>query len=247
MSTDTTREVAHISLLGSLAREWIKLPCECMRECGAAAQTLGGLLRLTEKETFASVKRIAQAARLPARTVKRHLEILAENDWVSNHGRQPTRAGRARRTATRRVTKKSLSAAETNYTFLPWWASCNIATVGRLKWCERAVLSVVMARMCSLRGAMLQEGSEGMAAIGAFEDKERFRFSLDAIERQTGLSRPAIVRGKRRLKKLGIVDWFQILPEHGGNTTHFLMPRGDFVVVETPTTPGFCRLSFSTR
>jgi hypothetical protein len=43
--TDAREE---ISLLQSLAGEWLKLPCAAMRDVGPAAQTLAGILKLTK-------------------------------------------------------------------------------------------------------------------------------------------------------------------------------------------------------
>ncbi|NLF06867.1 MAG: hypothetical protein GX594_02675, partial [Pirellulaceae bacterium] len=46
-STITNDGPQEISLLESLDGEWIKLPLEVMRDIGPAAQTLGGILKMT--------------------------------------------------------------------------------------------------------------------------------------------------------------------------------------------------------
>ena len=60
-----TTPVRHISLIDSLADGWLKLPFAVMRDVGPATQTLGGLLKHTNKETFVTAKDIAGKARRP--------------------------------------------------------------------------------------------------------------------------------------------------------------------------------------
>ena len=50
----------HISLLESLDGEWIKLPLAVMQDVGPAVQTLGGVLKVTNKETYVAVVEIAR-------------------------------------------------------------------------------------------------------------------------------------------------------------------------------------------
>ena len=151
--------VRHISLIDSLAEEWLKLPFAVMREVGPAAQTLGGLLKHTNKETFVTAKDIAGKARLPLSTVRKHLVILHKHGWIENAGRERTRTGRARRTCTIKITQKTRDMMEP-YACLPWWACCNISKVGRLPWSSKAVLSVVMARLMSLKAAAIESSPD---------------------------------------------------------------------------------------
>ena len=151
--------VRHISLIDSLADEWLKLPCAVMRDVGPATQTLGGLLKHTNKETFVTTKDIAGRARLPLSTVRKHLVILHKHGWIHNAGRERTRTGRARRTCTIKIAQKTRDMMEP-YAVLPWWACCNIAKVGRLPWSSKAVLSVVMARLMSLKSAAIESSPD---------------------------------------------------------------------------------------
>ena len=151
--------VRHISLIDSLAEEWLKLPFAVMRDVGPAAQTLGGLLKHTNKETFVTAKDIASKARLPLSTVRKHLVTLDEHGWIENAGRERTRTGRARRTCTIKITQKTRDMMEP-YACLPWWACCNISKVGRLPWSSKAVLSVVMARLMSLKAAAIESSPD---------------------------------------------------------------------------------------
>src|SRR5262245_58945972 len=89
-----------IGLIDSLAGEWFKLPVAVMQGEGPAAQTLAGLLKVTNKETFSPVAAIAQRARLPLKTVRNHLGILAAAGWIINAGHERTRHGAPRRTCT---------------------------------------------------------------------------------------------------------------------------------------------------
>ena len=99
-----------ISLLDSLEGEWIKLLVAPMQDVGPAAQTLGGLLKITSSQTFRPVSDIAVAARVPARTVEKHLVTLHNAGWIINKKRQPLKNGWLRRTATIALTKKTLDA-----------------------------------------------------------------------------------------------------------------------------------------
>ena len=137
-----------ITLLDSLEGNWLKLPEAIMRDCGSATQTLGGLLAITNRETFVSQSRIAAGAHLPISTVRKHLVRLHDSGWIENGGRERIRGGALRRTATIRITKKGRENLKP-YGFLPIWA-CHS---GQLRWSARAVLSVWMARLCSLKSA----------------------------------------------------------------------------------------------
>lgn len=93
------RQPEYIRLVDSLAEgQWIKLPLAVMKDVGPAVQTLGGLLRVTNKETYIETATIAGHARLPVATVRKHLVTLDARGWIDNRGRQETRRGRLRRT-----------------------------------------------------------------------------------------------------------------------------------------------------
>ena len=85
--TTTHPEVQVFDLVDSLDQSWLKLPLEVMKDVGPATQTLGGLLKITNKETFVSTATIAEAARMPPRTAEKHLHSLDTHGWVSNRGR----------------------------------------------------------------------------------------------------------------------------------------------------------------
>jgi DNA-binding MarR family transcriptional regulator len=108
-----------------------------MREVGPATQTLGGLLRLTNRDTFRTVEAIASEARVPVATCRKHLDKLDAADWIKNIGRQHTKSGAPRRTCTILVTEKTRKAikrtddGELVYGVLPVWATWNIRTLHR--------------------------------------------------------------------------------------------------------------------
>lgn len=179
MSTDAISETVsdrrttmdkpqEISLLDSLQGEWIKLPLPIMREVGPAVQTLGGLLKITKRETFSAVQKIGGAARVPVATARKHLAILEAAGYVANKGREHTRNGWLRRTATLRITKKTKHNM-TPYGFLPWWACCKFRKVGKLPWSAKVVLSVVMARLCGLARAVA-DGTQVVDPEDYYED-----------------------------------------------------------------------------
>ena len=51
----------YVSLVDSLSSEWLKLPLVIMQDVGPAVKTLGGLLNITNRETFSPVEEIAAA------------------------------------------------------------------------------------------------------------------------------------------------------------------------------------------
>lgn len=243
-----------ISLLASLKGEWLKLPLSIMRDVGRtqsmkrgvgpATQTLGGILNISKRETFVSASKIAARARLPVATVRKHLVTLHEHGWIQNVGRERTRAGIPRRTCTIKVTTKT-KATLNEYGILPWWSCCFVKNVGRLPWSAKAVLSVIMARFAALTKAIEDhEGTrpdddEFWGSLANFGGEDRFRFSLDRLERETGLHRESIVDAKQLLAKLGIVKW------QATNSGDVLFPREAFRVVVTPASEGHCYIAFS--
>ena len=114
-----------ISLLESLNSAWIKLPFEIMRDVGPAVQTLGALLKVTDKETYIAVGEIARCTGLPIGTVRKHLVTLDASGWIANRGREHTHRGRPRRTATIAITKQTKEKIEP-YGAFPWWACCSM-------------------------------------------------------------------------------------------------------------------------
>ena len=244
MTLADTKPREKISLLDSLSREWLKLPLSIMRDVGPATQTLGGILRLAPTETFAAVGKIAQKSRLPVATVRKHLVTLHDHGWILNVGRERTRAGSPRRTCTIKLTTKT-KAALGDYSYLPWWACCSISRIGRLAWSTKAVLSVIMARLAAMKAAIERQDGTGLDAKdfwGSLDNmggEDRFRFSHFALEKETGLSRPAIRDAKRRLATMKIVDWLE-----GDERGQLLMPNTAFRVVVTPASEGHCSISF---
>jgi hypothetical protein len=248
----TTDERQEIDLIESLDSEVFKLPLAIMRDCGPATQTFAGILKVTNRETFTATKQIATKARLPLRTVRRHIEILGSVGYIADRGREHTRAGRPRRTCTRAITAKARTAME-SYGLLPWWACCEIRRVGRLPWCARAVLSIVLARLASLKKVLDEQDGHGCdsgdvwGSIANMGDADRFGFPLWRLEADTGLARPAIVDAKRWLYQRAIVQWCRSERDDGGSDTDILMPRDDFRVVVIPASPGHVFLEFSSE
>lgn len=65
----TAENAESISLEEMLDQQWLRLPHAAMVEAGPASQTLGGLLEITNRETFVTTAAIAAAARVPCREV----------------------------------------------------------------------------------------------------------------------------------------------------------------------------------
>jgi hypothetical protein len=245
-----------------------------MQDVGPAVQTLGGLLKITDRETYVAISEIALKARVPERTAKNHLTTLDNRGWIQHCGRQHTRRGFLRRTATIKITKQTKDRMEP-YGLLPWWACCSVSyqanvrvgrsksyrpgiVVGRLPWCCKAVLLVVMARLCSLKAAVQQQDEVGDQTLVCewqddFRDRldnmggdDRFRFSLDWLTERTGLHRESVIQAKRLLNhRFGILKWVGTKPTPGVNTeSHLLVPNWEFRVVVKPAGEGRCTLAF---
>jgi hypothetical protein len=248
-----------ISLLDSLDGEWIKLLVPVMQDVGPAAQTLGGLLKVTAKETYSPVDQIASSARVPVATARKQLAILDAHGWIHNAGRQHTRRGSPRRTCTIKVADKTRKALDTgratglSYGILPWWACCSITKIGKLPWCAKSVLSIVLARLAGLKKGSIMDGYAETAedVIGQIENMggdDRFRFSLTRLEKFTGLTRDSVTTAKRLLNhRLGILELYYDHRRQGGvaTPTDLLAPRWDFRVIVTPTDETHCKLAFS--
>lgn len=248
-------DARRISLLDTLDEDWIKLPLGIMQDVGPAVQTLGGLLKVTHRETFVPVGRIASEARIPLATVRKHLGTLHNAAWIVHAGREETRGGRLRRTATIKLPKKTIENLEP-YGILPWWACCRIKlnskAYGHLPWSARAVLSVVMARLCGFKKVV--DDADGQANLdpedmaGSIENMggadRCWRFPLGWLTRQTGLDHKSVSTAKVFLNHgCGIIRWYQGMEgELGG--AHILEPNWDFGVIVTPAPKGGVFLAF---
>jgi hypothetical protein len=244
------RQEEYTSLVDSLENGlWIKLPLLVMQDVGPAVQTLGGLLKLTNKETFVEASTIASLARLPVATVRKHLVTLDRAGWIRNKGRCQTRTGRPRRTCTIALTPLARDNIAP-WVPLPWWATCHIKRFGKLNWGTKAVLSVIMARLMSLKGAVEQQDGCGcdaddvMGSIANMGDEDHFRFSLDELVKQTGLGRKAVVDAKLKLARMGIINLRRYCDDNGGDVCNVLYPNEAFRAVETPSGPGRFFLHF---
>jgi len=249
VTTGTAAEAKTYDLVESLRiYRWLRLPLAVMQDVGPAVQTLGGLLDITRRETFASVATVASRAWLPTATVRKHLGTLAEHGWINNAGREHTRGGAPRRTCTLRVTKKT-SDAITPYAVLPWWATTRPTRGKRLSWASRAVLSIIMSRLMDCLAAI--DEADGKAELHVDElwgslanlngDDRRWLFSLASLSDQTGLDHKSVTAAKRDLHRRGIIRWTRFQNEDGGDAKHALEPREDFRVRVTPMErEGYC-------
>lgn len=211
--------------------EWIKLPCECMKECGPAAQTFGAVLRNTRSESFRKTEKFADTAGLPLRTVKRHLTTLEEFGWLENQGRQRMPSGRPRRTATRRITTKAKDRASEFGVLPEWWT----AIQPELTWSERAVYSVVLARVLSVAS-----GGKDMRLSHVSKAQSRFQFSLRMLEKATGLQRYTIAKSKASLVQRSVLRSYAM----EGNQPDVLFPSG---LIVYRTASGFALKNFWTQ
>lgn len=184
-----------------LERNWLKLPFAAMRSCRSASVTLGAILRATSRETFVPVSTLAAYGGLPVSTVRKHLLRLHDAGWIEDRGRETTRRGWLRRTATIRLTAATRAAlTDEGYGVLPRQAAT-------LSWPARGVLSVVLARLMKLKKAVdeqygvtdEEEVYDAMANLGDW------RFSLTFLADKTGLDRKSIVLGKRELCRAGLI------------------------------------------
>ena len=252
--TDPQEAVQTVSLIDTLDGEWFKLPTRAMVECGPAAQCLGGLLKITNKETYTSAKKIAAAVREPLSTTRRHLQELDAKGYIRNLGRN------GRRTCTVRVLQKARDAAR-DYGLLPWWAAANIRTLarkgsgarsgGRLPWGSKAVLSIVLTRLATMRRVVHEANGKAdldsddlWGSIANLGGDERFRFSLAYLHEQTGLRKGAIIEAKRWLNTYGLIDWCRTEGLHGGDGRDSLTPSETFRVLVTPAGEGTVWLDF---
>lgn len=198
----TNKKGERIGLVESLDRKWLKLPLEIMQDCGPAVQTMAGLLRVTSRETFVSQSTIARNACLPVATARKHLTTLHNTGWIVNKGRQRIKPGLLRRTATIRLTPRTRKAMGA-YSILPGWA-CSPLEGHSLNWCAKAVLSIVMIKVCGLKACAEKNGCDFDDFLMCVADND-FVFSLSYLQRKTGLSRHSVIKAKRELVALDII------------------------------------------
>src|SRR5690349_2493941 len=99
--------------------EWLKIPLNIMKDARAAVQAMGGLLRITKKNTFCSVEKIASRAGLKLKTARNQLTVLRLKGWIRNKGRGLTKYGVPRRTCTLELTDRAKESLEP-YAVLPF-------------------------------------------------------------------------------------------------------------------------------
>lgn len=249
--------VQRISLLDALDGEWIKLPTQAMLECGAAAQTLGGLLRITNRETYASTQKIAAEAGEALSTTRRHLLQLEEAGFIKNVGRK------GRRTPTIRVLQKALDAGQ-DYGVLPWWAPVRIRTLsrgrsgarggGRMPWGARAVLSVVLTRLATLRkiidekdGQCDLDAEDVWGSLEHLGGDAKFRFSIAYLRGQTGLWEQSIIEAKHWLVRHGLIRRYRTTHSNGGFGRDCLVPSETFRVLIVDAGGDRCWIDFEAR
>lgn len=164
---------------------------------GAATQTLAVLRQTAQQNggrtTFIGVGSIAVRIVMSERQVHRHLEALESEGVVKHHGRQllPGSKYLRRRTVTYEIHRDlERLYAEGGFNRLP----CYLLRCFT-HWADRAVLAAVINR----------------AEIAKHHGSTRDTFSLNDLRRETGLSRHSIIRAKRSLFTVGIID------AYGGN------------------------------
>jgi len=242
---DSKKGVKEISLIQSLEGEWLKLPVAIMIDAGPAVQTFAGFLRITNSEAYVAVEKIARSARLPIGTVRRHLVTLHKHGWITNEGRGHTRTGRPRRTCTIRITNKAKSALA-DYAILPWW-SCNWK-----QWSAKALLAAVMSRLAATKKAIASEVSldkdddpeDFWLYLSGLEQEHRFRFSIEALHKATGLWRQALVSAKQLLQRWRVIELIGRQNDDGGDAADLIVPNWAFRVVVTPKTESKCTTHF---
>lgn len=252
-----------ISLLQSLTGEHLRIPLAAMREVGAASQVLAGLLRVSRKETYVMVAKIARVARVALPMARRHLKVLAAAGYIKNEGRGHTRRGAPRRTCTLKVMPKAREAAK-EYAVLPWWACERLRrpqgkkkrgqrdkTEYWMTWGTRAVFAVLMSRLMAAKAVVERQDGHGLDADdleGSIENlgDQRWNLSLKQLRAMTGLSKEAVIAAKRELKELGIIDWMWANSgEHrpdGGTSSQLLRPSFKYRVQIKAASPGKCHI-----
>jgi hypothetical protein len=235
MDDNTNNEGVQVyCLFATLEQSWFKMPHQIMQDIGPATQTLAGILKLTNKETFTSAENIASPARLRLSTVRKHLVILHNHGWLENKGREHTRRGQPRRTATIKITSKTKDHLEP-YGILPWWACCSLSKKNlRLPWSSKALLSVIMSRAVGMKVVQerIQESVDDCYVEPDDDDGERFRFSLRRLEQDTGLTRESIVDAKQFLARHRIILWGGSA-KIDGITKDMLRPNWGLEIIET--------------
>ena len=250
MATTPSKEIERTHFCDSLSNS-LAVPLAAVRAVGPAAETLATVMQISLGETFVSQNAIAERARLPVDTVKKHLNKLVP-EWIENNGRQRTKGGRVRRTVTLHPTAMARH-NRSPYLLIPWWASCwlNLKQIdrtrktNRLSWSEKVLLGIVVSRFVGIQTGT-DDANPGCINTDAYEP-ERYEFSLRYLEKQTGLDHKTITRAKQSLHRVKLISWRgEVEPD--GKTTDFLVPNFLIDVVEKPAVrSGFVHVSLVFR
>lgn len=228
-----------ITMSEAINQRFIRLPRKAVLEVGPAAQTLGGLLMLTDRETFCSLAKIASEARIPMETLRNHMPKLHEAGYVELLGREKTRSGRARRTVTIRITKKAKDESR-DYFPLLWWSAAML----RNSWSSRLLWAFVVKSALGLRKAAKAATDDDVGDLAEHVENlggdDRFQFSLNNIGRETGLTRETIISAKRNLWRQKIIDWSG---QSDGLSTDVITPNWNSQLMITDTGNGMCTLA----
>lgn len=206
-----------------------------MADVGRAAQTLAAVLRLASKtrETFASVRVIADLACLPRRTVQRHLDELVAGGWLMYQSRQ------RRRTPTYVVPKYIINAKNAKFAVLPRWAASTLGT-----WAECAVYALVTSRDSLNEKLSNETDVEDVDMFG------RLQYPVRMIAQDSGLAERSIDAAKKKLVAAGLlkIDGAMIHTDELGRiktVADTLMLNPDYEVpaslVDRPAKVAHCR------
>ena len=167
---------------------YLRLLRRAAREVGLAAQTLGALIELANRDTratFAGLATIADVAGLPVRSARRHLALLEREGWIAKGDRT-----RARRTKLYTLTPKVDEAIRSD----GWLALPNACRswFGD-KWNIRYVYVAIVNRHCMVEHLRANE----------LDGHEHTRTSWLAA--QTGVHRGAVSRAVKHLMDKGYI------------------------------------------
>lgn len=193
------------NVYNSFQQRTLLYPLAIVKDVGPAVEAFSVIYRTSRDITFASSKYISKHSHMPHSTYMKQLKTLIDKQWIIDRGRQRTEQGYLRRTKTILISPKAKRWMKP-YWQMPDWASRKYYP--DFTFTDRVLIAMVFTELLMIsRDPSINLKMPLPEQIRSFvKEHRRCMFSLTYIKDETGLSTEPIVRAKKKLVKLGILE-----------------------------------------